>query len=104
MGEGEHGLLGYCKRLDSNHAGASAWFRQQCQVLHTHSTNLQQQLHSAEKQVKDLKEEMIATETEVTKIQITMMHLKATPFGMHEHKREFSSIESLASNGGARKK
>ena len=42
VGEGERGLLGYCKRLDSNHACASAWFRQQCQVLHTHSTNLQQ--------------------------------------------------------------
>ncbi|KAI5053980.1 hypothetical protein GOP47_0031127 [Adiantum capillus-veneris] len=104
VGEGERGLLGYCKRLDSNHAGASTYFLQQCQVLHIHYTNLQQQLHSTEKQLKDLKEEMKATETEVTKLQIAMMHIKATPFGMRERKREFSSIENLASNGGTRKK
>ena len=104
VGEGEHGLLGYCKRLDSNHACALAWFRQQCQVLHTHSTHLQQQLHFIEKQVKDLKEEMKARETEVTKLQVTMKHLKDTPFGMRERKRVFFSIESLASNGGACKK
>ncbi len=104
VGEGESGLLGYCKRLDFKHAGASTWLQQQYQGLHIHSTNLQHQLHLAEKQVNDLKEEMKGKETEMANLQNTMMHLKDTPFGMRERKREFSSIDSLASNGGARKK
>ena len=47
---------------------------------------------------------ILTDSTEMANLQITMMHLKDTPFGMGERKREFSSIDSLASNGGARKK
>ena len=38
----------------------------------------------------DLKEEMKARETEVTKLQVTMKYLKDTPFGMREGKRDAS--------------
>ena len=104
VGRGEQGLLGYCKRLSTNDTNRLQCLMSQYQTLYTNHHHLQQRILESEKEEEVLKNAIKEKDEQVSKLENTIALLKETPLGARERKRAFSSIETLAPKGGARKR
>lgn len=104
VGRGEQGLLGYCKRLSIADVSKVLWFSHQCQSLQHNVNHLQHTLMESEKVSEQLRKDLEQRQEEISKLESKVLHLKQTPLGSREHKRCFSAIETLAPQGGARKR
>ena len=98
VGRGENGLLGYCKRL-STHESERLY-----RHFYAMSNHFQHKAHVSEQLVQELKESISTKDMEISKLQDSIASMKRTPLGSRERKRILSSIETLAPNGGARKR
>lgn len=97
VGDGEQGLLGYCKRLTT----VGAW---QNHMLYSQLQATQSALVQCQDGLETSSEKLEMKDEKINKLEDIIKRLKATPNGARERKKSLSSIETLALKGGARKK
>ena len=104
LGRGEHGLLGYCKRLSTHESVKLQELYKHLHGMNSTIHHYQHKLDASEQLVGELKEVLLKKDAEVSKLRDNITNLKATPFGSRERKRGLSSIETLAPRSGALKR
>lgn len=104
VGEGENGLLGYCKRLNMSDDNTVKFLHAHLQSLYTNLDDTQSSLQSAQNHILQLEDQAKAKEKQLEKLKDTISRMKITPMGARERKRPFTDIQALAMGGGARKR
>ncbi|MCO5562899.1 hypothetical protein L7F22_016535 [Adiantum nelumboides] len=103
VGNGEQGLLGYCKRLNKHEIARSEIYLHHWQLLNESFHNLQDQMQTITSALEDAKSTIATKENVIKKLEDTLSHMKSTAMGGRVRKRELSEIQTLAPHGGARK-
>lgn len=104
LGDGEKGLLGYCKRLAVKDAWRVHVLSCQLQEAHSNLLRVQNGLDEATLSTIRLQKECLKKGKKIEKLHATISHMKNTPNGARERKRSISAIDTLAPQGGAFKR
>lgn len=104
VGDGELGLLGYCKRLTMVGAWQNHMLHSQLQATQLALVQCQEGLKTSSEKMKEILIETEKKDAKLQKLEDIIKRLKATPTGARERKKSLSSIQNLALKGGARKK
>ncbi|MCO5571276.1 hypothetical protein L7F22_025014 [Adiantum nelumboides] len=103
VGNGEQGLLGYCKRLNRHEIAWSEIYLHHWQLLNGIFHNLQDQMQTATSALEEAKSTIATKEKVIKKLEDTLSNMKSTSMGGRVSKQELSELQTLAPLGGARK-
>ncbi|MCO5552330.1 hypothetical protein L7F22_005841 [Adiantum nelumboides] len=81
VGNGEQGLLGYCKRLNRHEIARSEIYLRHWQLLNGSFHNLQDQMQTATSALEEAKSTIATKENVIKKLEDTLSHMKSTAMG-----------------------